>query len=94
MAISSCSPSAHPSVISYVRCDGRMTVLVAANLSAAGASLQLDLSRWEGERTREVMWGCEYPAASADWFVYLPAHGFNWWLLGEVEEQNDALQES
>ena len=76
----------HPSVISYVRCDGGMTVLVAANLSAAGASLRLDLSRWRGERTREVFWGCEYPPASDSWFVYLPAHGFSWWLIGEVED--------
>ena len=63
-----------------------MTVLVAANLSAAGASLRLDLSRWRGERTREVLWGCEYPPASEAWFVYLPAHGYSWWLIGEVED--------
>jgi maltose alpha-D-glucosyltransferase/alpha-amylase len=73
-----------------------MTVLVAANLSGAGASLHLDLSRWQGERTREALWGCEYPPASADWFIYLPAYGFSWWLIGEVEESvefsaNDAL---
>ena len=79
---------AHPGVISYVRCDGSMTVLVAANLSAAGASLHLDLSRWSGVRTREVFWGCEYPPASEHWFVYLPAHGFSWWLIGEVEDVN------
>ena len=73
-------------MISYVRYDGSMTVLVAANLSAAGASLLLDLSRWSGERTREVFWGSEYPPACKDWFVYLPAHGFSWWLIGEVED--------
>jgi maltose alpha-D-glucosyltransferase/alpha-amylase len=61
-------------------------VMVAANLSAAGASFRLDLSRWAGERTREVLWGCDFPPADADWFVYLAAHGFSWWLIGEVEE--------
>jgi maltose alpha-D-glucosyltransferase/alpha-amylase len=76
---------AHPAVIVYVRCSEAMTVLVAANLSAAGASFRLDLSRWQGQRTREVLWGCEFPPASADWFVYLPAHGFSWWLIGEVD---------
>jgi len=81
--------SSHPSVMVYSRCSDTMTVLVAANLSAAGASLRLDLSRWQGERTREVLWGCEYPPASADWFVYLPAYGFSWWLIGEVEESTD-----
>ncbi len=77
--------STHPSVLVYSRCSETMTVLVAANLSAAGASLRLDLSRWKGDRTREVLWGCEYPPASKDWFIYLPAYGFSWWLIGEVE---------
>ena len=85
---------AHPGVIVYVRFTEAMTVLVAGNVTAAGASISLDLSDWDGERTREVMWGCEFPEASDSWFVYLPAYGFNWWLIGEVEEQNDALQES
>ena len=69
-----------------------MTVLVAANLSAAGASFRLDLSRWLGQRTREVLWGCEFPEAGPNWFVYLPAHGFSWWLIGEVEEMRDDLE--
>ena len=34
---------------------------------------------------REVMWGCEFPPAAAEWFVNLPPYGFNWWLIGEVE---------
>ena len=75
----------HPSIITYVRTNREMTVLVAANLSATGASLKLDMSRWQGQRTREVLWGCEFPAASIDWFVYLPAYGFSWWLIGEVK---------
>jgi maltose alpha-D-glucosyltransferase/alpha-amylase len=75
----------HPGVIVYVRSTDEMTVLVAGNVTAAGSSICLDLSPWEGERTREVMWGCEFPAASSEWFVYLPAYGFNWWLIGEVE---------
>ena len=79
----------HPAVIVYVRTSESMTVLVAANLSAAGASLRLDLSRWKGERTREVLWGCEFPPADHDWFVYLPAHGFSWWLIGEVDAELD-----
>ncbi len=78
--------SKHPSVIVYSRCIKTMKVLVAANLAAAGASLRLDLSRWKGERTREVLWGCEYPVADDEWFVYLPAYGFSWWLIGEVDE--------
>ena len=77
---------AHPGVIVYVRTNATMTVMVAANLSAAGASFHLDLSRWSGERTREVLWGCDFPAADDNWFVYLPAHGFSWWLIGEVED--------
>ena len=77
----------HPAVIVYVRTSESMTVLVAANLAAAGASLRLDLSRWQGQRTREVLWGSEFPEASSDWFVYLPAHGFSWWLIGEVDEE-------
>ena len=81
---------AHPGVIVYVRANATMTVLVAANLSAAGASFRLDLSRWSGERTREVLWGCDFPPADADWFVYLAAHGFSWWLIGEVEETDSS----
>ncbi len=81
--------SSHPSVIVYSRCSETMMVLVAANLSAAGASLRLDLSKWKGARTREVLWGCEYPAADENWFVYLPAYGFSWWLVGEVEDSVD-----
>ena len=84
-------PCSHPAVIVYVRTSESMTVLVAANLSAAGASLRLDLSRWQGQRTREVLWGSEFPEADRDWFVYLPAHGFSWWLIGEVDEE--AFQE-
>ncbi|MAR05739.1 MAG: trehalose synthase [Cyanobium sp. NAT70] len=76
---------AHPGVIVYVRSIEAMTVLVAGNVTAAGASICLDLSDWEGQRTREVMWGCEFPEACRSWFVYLPAYGFNWWLIGEVE---------
>ena len=78
---------AHPGVIVYVRSTEAMTVLVAGNVTAAGASICLDLSDWEGERTREVMWGCEFPEASSSWFVYLPAYGFNWWLIGEVDAE-------
>ena len=78
--------STHPSVLVYCRTSGSMTVLVAANLSGAGASLNLDLSQWKGARTREVLWGCEYPIADENWFVYLPSFGFSWWLIGEVED--------
>ena len=78
-------PSPDPGVLVYTRATEAMTVLVAANVSAAGASLSLDLSAWDGQRTREVMWGCEFPPASATWFVNLPPYGFNWWLIGEVE---------
>ena len=78
--------STHPSVLVYSRCSGSMTVLIAANLSGAGASLQIDLSKWKGSRTREVLWGCEYPVADEKWFVYLPSFGFSWWLIGEVED--------
>ena len=85
---------AHPGVIVYVRTNATMTVMVAANLSAAGASFRLDLSRWSGERTREVLWGCDFPPADADWFVYLAAHGFNWWLIGEVEETDTSSEDS
>ena len=85
---------AHPGVIVYVRTNATMTVMVAANLSAAGASFHLDLSRWSGERTREVLWGCDFPPADADWFVYLAAHGFSWWLIGEVEETNSSSEDS
>ena len=77
--------SPHPGVLVYLRCTEAMTVLVAANVTAAGASLSLDLSEWAGQRTREVMWGCEFPPAAAEWFVNLPPYGFNWWLIGEVE---------
>ncbi len=87
--------SSHPSVIVYARCNEEMKVLIAANLSAAGASLRLDLSRWKGARTREVLWGCEYPSADESWFVYLPAYGFSWWLIGEVEDvENIGLLET
>ena len=84
---------AHPGVIVYVRTNATMTVMVAANLSAAGASFRLDLSRWSGERTREVLWGCDFPPADADWFVYLAAHGFSWWLIGEVEETDNSSED-
>ena len=84
---------AHPGVIVYVRTNATMTVMVAANLSAAGASFRLDLSRWSGERTREVLWGCDFPPADADWFVYLAAHGFSWWLIGEVEESDNSSED-
>ena len=77
-------PSSHPGVLIYVRSTEAMTVLVAANVTAAGASLGLDLSEWEGQRTREVMWGCEFPLAGSNWFVNLPPYGFNWWLIGEL----------
>ena len=85
---------AHPGVIVYVRSTEAMTVLVAGNVTAAGASISLDLSDWSGERTREVMWGCEFPEASSSWFVYLPAYGFNWWLIGEVDAEVAAEVES
>ena len=84
---------AHPGVIVYVRTNATMTVMVAANLSAAGASFRLDLSRWSGERTREVLLGCDFPPADADWFVYLAAHGFSWWLIGEVEEADNSSED-
>ncbi|AII42524.1 trehalose synthase [Synechococcus sp. KORDI-100] len=76
---------AHPGVIAYVRSTEAMTVLVAGNFTAAGAAVGLDLSDWQGQRTREVMWGCEFPIAHDDWYVYLQPYGFNWWLIGEVE---------
>ncbi|MEB3306776.1 MAG: alpha-amylase family glycosyl hydrolase [Cyanobacteriota bacterium] len=77
--------SQHPSVIAYVRRNPAMTVLVAVNLSGTGASTQLDLEPWRGERLRDVLCGCEFPAASAEWFLHLPAYGFCWWLLGDVD---------
>ena len=79
-------PTTHPSILVYSRSNEDMTVLVAANLSGAGASFNIDLSRWEGARTREVIWGCDYPLANNQWFVYLPPYGFNWWLIGEIEQ--------
>ena len=75
----------HPGALAYVRATEAMTVLVAANVTAAGASFTLDLSRWDSKRTREVMWGCDFPPASQEWFVNLPPYGINWWLIGEVE---------
>ncbi len=78
--------SSHTGVITFVRSTKSMTVLVAANLSGAGASFYLNLDRWKGLRTREALWGCEYPLANKNWFVYLPSYGFGWWLIGEVEE--------
>ena len=78
-------PCSHPGALVYVRTTEAMTVLVAANVTAAGASFSLDLTAWEGLRTREVMWGCEFPLASREWFVNLPPYGINWWLIGEVE---------
>jgi len=78
-------PSHHPSVVSFIRRCEAMTVLVAVNLSGTGASTEIDLSRWEGERIRELLWGCEFPEATRDWFVYLQAYGFGWWLIGDME---------
>ena len=78
-------PCSHPGAFVYVRATEAMTVLVAANVTAAGASFSLDLTAWEGLRTREVMWGCEFPLASREWFVNLPPYGINWWLIGEVD---------
>ncbi len=80
--------SNHPSILVYSRSLGSMTVLIAANVSAAGASMRLDLSRWKGSRVREAIWGCEYPPADQDWFVYLASYGFSWWLIGEVENND------
>ncbi|MCP4973617.1 MAG: trehalose synthase, partial [Prochlorococcus sp.] len=57
------------------------------------ASVHLDLSRWKGKRTREVLWGCEFPVANQDWFVYLSAYGFSWWLIGEVADPVPAVEE-
>ena len=79
--------SPHPGVLVYLRCTEAMTVLVAANVTAAGASLSLDLVGVGWQRTREVMWGCEFPPASPEWFVNLPPYGFNWWLIGEVDAE-------
>jgi len=85
--------SGHPSVLCYARsCQERsegeetlpaMTVIVAANLSGTGASTRLDLSQWQGHRMRETLWGCEFAPASPEWFAYLHAYGFFWWLVGE-----------
>jgi maltose alpha-D-glucosyltransferase/alpha-amylase len=77
--------SGHPAVLAYARVGEGMSVVVAANFSAAGASTRLNLEPWRGQRMREVLWGNEFPAASGDWFVYLPAYGFFWWLVGEQE---------
>ena len=82
---SSCCRAAIPGALVYVRATEAMTVLVAANVTAAGASFSLDLTAWEGLRTREVMWGCEFPLASREWFVNLSPYGINWWLIGEVD---------
>ncbi len=84
--------NSHPSVLVYARTNYEMTVLVAANLSATGASFYLDLSKWEGKRTREVIWGCEYPKANSNWFVYLPSYGFSWWLIGEVDSASYEIE--
>ncbi len=77
--------SGHPGVLAYARVGEGMSVVVAANVSAAGASTRLNLECWRGQRMREVLWGNEFPPASGDWFVYLPPYGFFWWLVGEQE---------
>jgi maltose alpha-D-glucosyltransferase/alpha-amylase len=76
-------PSDHPSVLCFARSSASMTLVIAANVSGAGAATRLDLSPWEGSQVREVIWGCEFPPAGSDWFVYLPAYGFFWWLVRE-----------
>ena len=35
----------------------------------------------------------DFPPADADWFVYLAAHGFSWWLIGEVEETDSSSED-
>ncbi len=82
--------SNHPSVLCYARSSEGMTVVVAANLGATGASTRLDLGRWSGSRVREVLAGCEFPEASGAWFVYLPAYGFFWWLVGEDGQESSS----
>lgn len=84
--------SDHPSVLSYSRSTADMTMVVAANVSGTGASTQLDLDQWRGSRMREVVGGCEFPAASDSWFIYLPAYGFFWWLVGEMEMVAEASE--
>ena len=69
--------SNHPSVLCYARSSEGMTVVVAANLGATGASTRLDLGRWSGSRVREVLAGCEFPKASGS-LVCLPA---GLWIL-------------
>ncbi|MDA1205336.1 MAG: alpha-amylase family protein, partial [Cyanobacteria bacterium] len=49
--------SHHPSVLCYARTSKDMTLVVAANLAANGASTRLDLGRWTGSRVREVLGG-------------------------------------
>ncbi|BEV36126.1 alpha-amylase family protein [Synechococcus sp. M16CYN] len=77
--------SSHSGVLIYTRSTEKMTILVAANVTAAGVSLTLNLSPWQGQRIWEVMWGCEFPMASDKWFVSLPPYGFNWWSIGEAK---------
>ena len=86
--------SGHPGVIVYLRRTEEMTVLVAVNLSGTGASSWLNLEAWEGQRVRELLWGCEFPPASTRWFFYLPAYGFSWWLLGDLEISSASSVES
>ncbi len=77
--------SGHPAVIAYVRRSESMILVIAANLAATGASTRLDLSPWQGSRVREALWGCAFPNASSHWFVYLPAYGFYWWMVGDQD---------
>ena len=83
-------PSGHPGVVTYVRESQEMTVLVAVNLSSTGASTTLNLQAWCGQRVRELIWGCEFPPADDHWFIYLPAYGFGWWLLGDAEPSSSS----
>ncbi len=76
----------HPSILAFTRSNKTMNILIAANFSRTGTSFYIDLSNWGNIRTREVIWGSEFPHTSKNWFCYLPPYGFNWWLLGEVDK--------
>jgi maltose alpha-D-glucosyltransferase/alpha-amylase len=86
------SPSNHR-VLTFVREWQDETVLVVANLSRFAQPVELDLSRWRGQRPRELFGHTKFPTiGDALYPLTLGGHGFYWFALERPRGAEDELR--
>ncbi len=80
-------------VLAFIREHNEETVLVVANLSRFAQYVELDLSKWKGQRPRELFGHTAFPPiGELPYMLTIAGHGFYWFALERTRQGSDELR--